>query len=260
MHFNSSLTLLNEDSPFLLEKRIKLLQAIKEVGSISKAAKMVPMSYKSAWDAIDSINNLSSQLIVKKETGGVGGGGAKVTSYGEKILESYLILKKEHEKFLKQLTLLTDFQTGELKDIQRLNMQISARNQIHGIIEEITTNEINANIKIKSKSGNNLFANVSKDSLEILDLKLGSEIIALFKSNNVLLSKQEDILISARNQITGTIVSIKKDTTNSEILIKFSESETITSVVTTQAVEKLNLQIDDKITAYIKASDILIGK
>ncbi|MDD3499723.1 MAG: LysR family transcriptional regulator, partial [Sulfurovum sp.] len=75
MELTSNLTLELSDQPFLLEKRIQLLNAIKQHGSISKAAKAVPMSYKAAWDAVDTMNNLSQTPIVSRETGGKGGGG-----------------------------------------------------------------------------------------------------------------------------------------------------------------------------------------
>ncbi len=74
MEISSNLTLELFNQPFLLEKRIELLFAIQRMGSISKAAKEVPMSYKSAWEAVDSMNNLSHTPILIKETGGVGGG------------------------------------------------------------------------------------------------------------------------------------------------------------------------------------------
>jgi len=49
MELSSKLTVNMLGEPFLLEKRIELLYAIEKHGSISKAAKAVPMSYKSAW-------------------------------------------------------------------------------------------------------------------------------------------------------------------------------------------------------------------
>jgi len=64
MELSSALTLEMLGKPFLLEKRIELLHAIEEHGSISKAAKAVPMSYKSAWEAVDTMNSLSPEPIV----------------------------------------------------------------------------------------------------------------------------------------------------------------------------------------------------
>ena len=99
MEISSNLTLELLDQPFLLEKRIDLLFAIQRCGSISKAAKEVPMSYKKAWEAVDTMNNLSSQAVVITEKGGKGGGGTFLTTYGENLLKTYLFLKKSKKVF-----------------------------------------------------------------------------------------------------------------------------------------------------------------
>lgn len=53
---------------------IELLELIDEYGSINKAASSMGMSYKAAWLAIDSINNMSKEAIVARQTGGSQGG------------------------------------------------------------------------------------------------------------------------------------------------------------------------------------------
>lgn len=260
MNISSNLTLELFDQPFLLEKRIDLLLAIEEHGSISKAAKAVPMSYKTAWDAVDAMNNLSHTPIVSKETGGKGGGGTALTEYGLNLLKTYKVLKQEQLRFMQTLEELTDIDTGTFKTIGRLAMQISARNQIIGKVDKIVSNDVNANIVIVPKSGHELFANISKEALESLDIKNNDEVIAIFKSNNVLLSTDENIAISARNKIKGTITSITKDSTNSEVVLDIGENESIASIITTGAVKRLGLEIGKEIFAFIKSSDIMIGK
>ena len=64
-------------------------------------------------------------------------------------------------------------------------MQISARNQIGGIVESITKSKINAEINIKLKSGNILTSVITNGATENLDLKVGDDVIALFKSSTV---------------------------------------------------------------------------
>ena len=69
------LELQTERGPVLGDVRIRLLEAIAETGSISKAAPLVPLSYKGAWDAVDAMNNLAEQPLVARSTGGRQGGG-----------------------------------------------------------------------------------------------------------------------------------------------------------------------------------------
>lgn len=260
MEISSNLTLELSNKPFLLEKRIELLNAIQRLGSISKAAKAVPMSYKSAWEAIDSMNNLSSTPIVAKETGGSGGGGSKLTPYGQNLLKTYKILKIEQQKFLDKLTSITDIDKGTLKTIGRLSMQISARNQIAGKVVKIVKSAINTNVVIVPKSGHELFANIATESLEDLDIKVNQEVIAIFKSTNVLIATDENIAISARNQINGTILHVEQNNTNSQITLDIGEGQSITSIITTGAVKKLGLEKGQKVVAFIKSNDIILGK
>lgn len=260
MKISSNLTLEILNQPFLLEKRIELLFAIQKKGSISKAAKVVPMSYKSAWEAIDNMNNLSPHPIVQKETGGKGGGGTVLTPYGEKLLKTYTILKIEQKKFLQSLSSITDIDTGELKTIGKLSMQLSARNQISGIIENISIGAVNAIVTITPKSGHQIYINISKNSIDDLELKLDDEVVAIFKSNNVLISTDTSLSLSARNKIAGTIRDLEEGAVNSEISIDIGEKQIITSVITNSAVRELDLKIGDNVTAIIKSSDVMIGK
>jgi len=260
VEISSNLTLELANQPFLLEKRIELLHAISKEGSISKAAKAVPMSYKSAWEAVDTMNNLSATPIVQRETGGSGGGGTTLTPYGENILKTYKALKEEQKKFLDKLKNITDIDSGTLNTIGRLSMQISARNQIVGIVDKIIKGDVNANVIILPKSGHEIFANVSLSSIEDLHVKKGQELIAIFKSSNVLVATDENLAISARNKLRGKILSITQNNINSEVVIDLGEGQNIASIITTGAVKKLGLNKGDEAFAFIKSNDIMIGK
>ncbi len=65
--------------------------------------------------------------------------------------------------------------------------------------------------------------------------------------------------VSARNQINGTVIAIKHGTIMAEVVVEFDSHE-ITSTITVSSVERLNLAVGDRVTAIIKASDVLIGK
>lgn len=90
------------DATFLGYGRVILLERIKEYGSITLAAKSMEMSYKHAWDLVDSMNKQADRSLVEKVTGGKGGGGAKLTEAGEKAIEVYWTFHKDLESFLKE--------------------------------------------------------------------------------------------------------------------------------------------------------------
>src|SRR6478609_10660882 len=76
--------------------RIALLAAIGETGSITSAAKAVGMSYKGAWDAIDTMNNLAGEPLVVRLTGGKGGGGTRLTTRGAQLVRNFRLIEQVH--------------------------------------------------------------------------------------------------------------------------------------------------------------------
>ncbi|MBC2698607.1 MAG: TOBE domain-containing protein [ANME-2 cluster archaeon] len=66
--------------------------------------------------------------------------------------------------------------------------------------------------------------------------------------------------ISARNKIEGVVTKIENGTVASTVKIEISKSANLTSMITKEAVEELNLKEGDKVEAVIKATEILISK
>ena len=259
MEISSKLTLEMLGKPFLLEKRIELLHAIQKYGSISKAAKAVPMSYKSAWEAVDMMNSLSPEPIVARETGGRDGGGTKITAYGLQLLKNYAVLKEEHTRFLTRLSELTDIQSGAFKTIGRLAMQISARNQIQAEVVSVESQNVNAKIVLKLKSGQEFVSVITKEAVEDLHIEENQTVIAIFKSSTVLLSNLKDEK-SEENGVEGIVSKIEKDAQNAKVQVDIGNHDTIVSVMPVESLEKMELNEGSSVKAVIKANDIMIGK
>jgi len=66
--------------------------------------------------------------------------------------------------------------------------------------------------------------------------------------------------LSARNQIKGQIVEVRKGQTTSHVRIEIGPGVVITSSITNEAVDDLGLEPGDEAWAVIKASDVMIGK
>lgn len=69
--------------------KARLLESIRDTGSISAAAREMGMSYKRAWLLLDSINRAFTEPVVTAAPGGAGGGGAILTAFGAEVLERY---------------------------------------------------------------------------------------------------------------------------------------------------------------------------
>lgn len=75
--------------------KAELLELIIETGSISAAAKRMRMSYRRAWELVDTMNRCFDQPLVSTSTGGVQGGGAVVTPLGHAVLRDYYTLVRK---------------------------------------------------------------------------------------------------------------------------------------------------------------------
>lgn len=69
--------------------KARLLESIRDTGSISAAARDMRMSYKRAWILLDSMNQAFTEPLVTASPGGAGGGGATLTPFGAEVLERY---------------------------------------------------------------------------------------------------------------------------------------------------------------------------
>ncbi len=69
--------------------KVDLLEAISSTGSISAAARAMGMSYRRAWQLVDSMNKGFKEDLVRTATGGRGGGGAEVTARGFDVLARF---------------------------------------------------------------------------------------------------------------------------------------------------------------------------
>lgn len=69
--------------------RADLLALIDSHSSIAAAGRQMGMSYKRAWALVDSLNTIFASPLVEAAKGGAGGGGAKLTETGAKILAAY---------------------------------------------------------------------------------------------------------------------------------------------------------------------------
>lgn len=82
--------------------RAMLLERVDQFGSISAAAKSMKLAYRNAWLWIEAMNNLAPSPLVEKTAGGVGGGNARLTEEGRKVVDEYKALRAKVAEFIKQ--------------------------------------------------------------------------------------------------------------------------------------------------------------
>jgi len=99
---NNRLWIAKNGKPFLGIGRIQLLEQIAQEGSINKAAKGMGMSYKRAWEIVNTINEMAEEPVVVRQIGGSGGGGTTLTKKGEKLVSEFKRIDDKYRELLKQ--------------------------------------------------------------------------------------------------------------------------------------------------------------
>ena len=99
-NIKSRIWITTDEGTFLGTGRITLLKEIEKHGSISKAAKAMKMSYKKAWELVNSMNTQSKELLVTPKTGGKNGGGSVLSDTGKKAIELFNALDEQNRTYL----------------------------------------------------------------------------------------------------------------------------------------------------------------
>ncbi len=132
--------------------RVAVLRALADGNSIAEAARALGMSYRAAWQALDTLTNLAGVALVERAVGGSGGGGAHLTPAGRQVLEASAQLELARAKVLGALTVpgkrgarkvsgaseglqLHDQRAALALDV--LGLRTSMRNVCHAVITQV---------------------------------------------------------------------------------------------------------------------------
>ena len=250
------------------EERFRLLSTIDREGSISSAAKALGISYKSAWDAVSALNNLFSAPLVISQTGGKRGGGASLTDEGRKAMRAHRYLTDRLSEFVAEMEQEIAASAMSSSASSQPNapllwsfaMRTSARNVFHGHVETITPGAVNSEIILRVSDTTALTVVITNKSVQSLDLREGGEAFALIKASApILMVEEEGVKLSARNQLSGTVISLDDGAVNSEVMLDIGGGKTLTVVITKHSAEQIAIKPGDRLQAMIKASQIILG-
>lgn len=99
----------SERSSFIGPGKIELIEKIKKLGSLRKAAAEMKMSYRQAWLNINELNKFSDIPLVILKRGGKDGGIAQVTEFADKVILAYKNLQTAFADFLNEQTKILEF-------------------------------------------------------------------------------------------------------------------------------------------------------
>jgi molybdate transport system regulatory protein len=170
------------------DKRLEVLRRVAETGSISQAARDAGISYKAAWQAIDTLSNLSGQTLVDRTVGGSGGGGARITPQGLQLLALADELAQARGAVLARFA-------GETAALPfGLGLRTSMRNQLPcrvEAVEPLGQDDPTVLVRLRTPGQALLTSSVTRESVDLLALRAGLEVLVLCKATAVRMGRRE---------------------------------------------------------------------
>ncbi len=237
--------------------RLKLLELVKEHGSISSAARAMGVSYKAAWEAVEQINNMSTIPLLDRTTGGEKGGGTVFTEHGLKFLRFMKEFEGQFQNFLANFGNASDEML--LKYMQVIKFSTSATNQFGGRVVSLIPGDVNCEVTMDIGQGDRITAVITNSSAKSMGLMPGSEVCALISASSIILTKETDVLTSARNKLTGVISWLEKGLVDIEVVIQLPGGKSITAIITNESLNRMDLKVGDRVSALIKAPHVLLA-
>jgi molybdate transport system regulatory protein len=127
-------------------------------------------------------------------------------------------------------------------------------NRLHGCIIAIESNDYLSLVDVDI-DGDTFTAILLETPASAPYLVVGNPVAVLFKETEVSLAKNLSGLLSLRNRLRGRVQHIRRGVILSEVALDY-QGQSVTSIITTRAVDRLNLQVGDEVEALIKANEV----
>lgn len=255
-----SVSFQKDGEDFLGVSRIELLEKIEQYGSITKAGKAQGISYKTAWEQVEALNNLADLPLVVRSAGGKGGGGTLLTDEGREVIRRYRAIQAEHERFLAAIGKHLDEDEKFYQFLRKMNMKVSARNLWSGKVTRLSEGAINTLVELQLKGHDKISALITNESLEALGLKIGSEVIAMVKAPAVIIVKDlGGARLSSCNILKGFIRHITEAKVNSEVSLELPGGSTISATLSTSSEQCLGLEEGEEAWAIFQETSVILG-
>lgn len=191
------------------DKRIDILRAVGASGSISQAARDCGVSYKAAWQAIDTLTNLAGAVLVQRVVGGAGGGGARLTAAGSQLLDAADQMAQARREVLGRLV------AAPLR--APASIRTSMRNQLPGEVVSLQVQGTIVRVQLRLAGTATLMARVTRDSAQLLGLASGLGVVVLCKATAVSVTAAAGADALGSNQLAGRVTRVSRGGQGDEV-------------------------------------------
>lgn len=206
------------------DKRIDILRRIHDVGSISEAARNAGVSYKAAWQAIETLSNLAGGPLVEKEVGGSHGGGTRLTEKGLEVLNLANDLTRARLEVLARYRLKDQ---PALTNLGLSTLSTSMRNMIPVTIRKVKIGSALVRLTLRLADGQELRSSITMESAQLLGIREGGSALALCKATAIEILRPDLVTDALENCIRGVITRSAREGRGGECTLQLANSQTI---------------------------------
>jgi molybdate transport system regulatory protein len=241
------------------DKRIDILRGIASTGSISQAAREAGVSYKAAWQAIDTLTNLAGVPLVERAVGGAGGGGALLTPHGGHLLELADALDAaRRDVHARWAAGGGDASARADATVARLAVRTSMRNQLPATVDALVVTGRTVRVQMQVGDGA-IAARITQESAELLGLHAGMTVIALCKATAVRVERRvADAPVPRRaggNRLAGSVAGALRGEGGDEIAVALAGGLQLVGF----AAAGSGLRVRQRATAIVDESAVVVA-
>lgn len=198
------------------DKRLEILQLVGRHGSISQAARAAQVSYKAAWQALHTLTNLAGEPLVDSSVGGVGGGGARLTAAGERLLQAARMLEGARRAVLARI----DGVPGDAIAAPRTSMRNHLRASVRAL--EGAARDPMVRVCLQLAGGDELASLITRESAQLLGLTAGLALLVLTKATAVRVAPLGEAAVVGEAVLAGRVARCARGEHIDEITLSLS--------------------------------------
>lgn len=196
------------------DKRIEILRLVGQRSSISQAARDAGVSYKAAWQALDTLSNMAGAALVVRSVGGVGGGGARLTPAGEQLLDAARQMERARRAVLER------FSGGAAQALSGVGLRTSMRNHLPCQVTQLqapASGDPMVRVVLALPAGGEIVSSITRESAELLGLQPGLSVLALCKATALTICAGQVPVREHVNQLSGRVARLSRGRLRDEV-------------------------------------------
>ncbi|MDR2128436.1 MAG: LysR family transcriptional regulator [Burkholderiaceae bacterium] len=237
------------------DKRLEILHQVGQCGSISQAARTAGVSYKAAWQAIQTLTNLAGEPLVDACVGGAGGGGAHLTLAGKRLLAAAAQLEAARHDVLAQLN-----NPRQSLAAPRTSMRNLLRCTV-AALESAGPRDPLVRVVLHLPQVGEMATLITRESAELLGLAPGLAVLALCKATAVQVLAASGAAGAAasgaagENRLHGRARRVLRGAQRDEITLVLADEQQINGF----AARPHRMRVGSRAQALIEASAVVIA-